>query len=384
MFNTAKKIICLCLIFIIMISLTACLTPEQRSDAKMKAQAAELELEKFLESKYDKFKIKNSEQLILGNFLSGLTVSSITTFDVKVNGTWYKFAYDAQSDSVLCDINYADVLSELNKKLDEHDLLQKANYKDVAINVLGTDLNLLWYEDVSLDHVLKRAKEPSNTYQFVAKYRYIEKKNLDPENEHLDLIYDDIYPLSLTIVNNSADFDGINEDATMIDKVICDDHFAYADRDHVITIDHTHQRLMKLDHITFAYDDARYYLNVAGSDYFQQNPARIHDDGKYYIFTCRAYDLKFGKIQNADFTRQKQYINESGSTVKITNTSGEYLKLYFDKDHLPGEYIYQTSKAEMSPVSTLSINKTLILLSDDDYQKETIAFYVQREEADTK
>ena len=309
-----KHIIAIFLIIVIIFSLSACMSKEQKAEIEEKEKIATELIKDFLSENYNGFKIESVNQVVYGNALQGYDITDITKFVIKNKKTSYVLYYEKETGNVWSNENYEKIVAEIKDELKKTLPLNKAYKSQVFIHPqIDEDFKAIRFEDKTLKDIIKRQQDNPFEYKMNAYYYLLSQSNFTPENLKLDSVFTNLINLELTVFNSNVK---LEPDAL---HNVNDYKFNINDTIKIYDVNYQKDENKEKEYIV----DYKHYDNVKCDD-------------MYFVYNGHYFDISVDKV--------------SGEDINFTSSS-TYPDMEFKRTNQAYEIISDTKKEFLETLS---------------------------------
>lgn len=373
-----KRVKFIVLIAMAMALLVGCMPEELRNEIKQKEREAKACMEDFLEDEFEDYKIVEYGLITSGNVIEGWDISSITIFEVKIDGHEYCFAYDLDDDSYWSNYYYDEIVDDLEDELSEYGILEYADSCEVNVgkHISNPNVNLLLHEDEDVEDVIDRIQDGEDEYFTECYFYFSNERDFNPEDVALEYIYEDFSNMHIVLYNT----DGDGKDLINITDTLDYKDSTYDENE--IYVKYSHSKFVYVDGMYFSYDDNYYDIEISSIDYDENDPERTTFVGTEFKRWGPAYSIEVEQITETDNTEEKyDYVSEEGFTVNVTYSNFHRLEMYFTQGKYEDKYLYDSYSQRMEDIyiySNKSYSTDHIWLKDMDGFSIILAMYEER------
>lgn len=361
-----------------MVLLAGCMPKELRNEIKQKEHEAKSCMEDFLEDEFEEYKILSYEQITSGNAIEGWNISSITIFEVKIDGDEYCFAYDSDDDSYWSNYYYDEIVDDLEDELSEYGILEYADSCEINVgkHISNPNVNLLLHKDEDLADVIDRIQDGDDEYFTECFFYFSNEKDFNPKDVALEYIYEDFSNMHLVLYNT----DGAGKDLINITDTL--DYRDSSNDESRINVTYSHNKIVCINGMYFSYDDNYLDINISSTDFDENDPDRITHTGKRFRRWGDAFRIEVEQIAKTDEIKEKyNYDNESGFTVNVTYEDFYRFNMYFKHGEYEDKYYYTSSNLKMEYIYEYGEGeyyRGYLQLKDIDEDSFVFAMYEER------
>lgn len=342
-----KRVKFVVLIATVMAMLIGCMPEELREEVKQKEREAKAYMEDFLEDEFGDYKILSYELITGGNVIEGWDISSITIFEVKIDGDEYMFAYDCDDDSYWSNYYYEEIVEDLENELSEYGILENADSSKINVgkHILNPDVYLLLHEDEDLDDVIDRIQDGKEEYYTECYFYFNNEKDFNPTDIALEYIYEDFSDMHLVLYNT----DGEGKDTVNITDTLEYRDSSYEENE--IRITYSHNKFIYLNGMYFSYDDNYLDVDISSTDFDEDDPDRVTYVDTEFNRWGEAFRVEIEQIAETEEVEEKySYVSEYGFTVDVTYECFQRFQIYYEHGKYTDKYMYNSCSQRMENI----------------------------------
>ena len=373
-----KRVLAILLVLVLALSLTGCLSKEEKAEVAKKEKEATIQINAYLKDNYPGFKVVKAEQLVRGNLLEGFHIEDVTEFTVRdKKDNVYKFYYDSEADDVYSNVNYNKILNELEDMLNDNDFIEDADSGETAIYICNEEnFNAVLDKHDSLKDIIKYIdKGNTTTYSFASKFYYKNLKNLEPEDLEIDVdIYGKLTNYELHIYNVTQDYSKLNpQECHVIDSIhFYDNAFSNAERKLIIT--HNHHKIKEIDDLYYSYDDRYANFDIEKSDTYKETD--LFEYNSTYKPLNRGYDVALSikdstKVEYGDVVTE--YRNKNNLLISVRDEDVIKATVFFDTVTYKDCIAYRHLDQRIDQFFDFDEYESVYFYCHDGYLSETIS-----------
>ena len=342
-----KRVKFIVLIAMIMTVFVGCMPEELRREVKQKEQEARVNMEKFLKDEFGKFKIIGYELITGGNVIEGWDISSVTIFEVKIDGDNYFFAYDCDDDSYWSNYYYDEIVADLEDELSEYGILEYADSCEIAVgkHISNPNVNLLLHEDEDVKDVIDRIQDGEDEYFTECFFYFSNERNFNPTDVAMECVYEDFSNMHIVLYNT----DGYGKDIINITDTL--DYRDSSYEENKINVTYSHDKFIYIGGMYFSYDDNYLDVNISLTDFDENDPDRTtYPDTKFRRWG-EAFRVEIEQIAETEELENKySYESENGFTVSVTYEYFQRFDMYFQQGKYTDKYMYNSYSQRMEDI----------------------------------
>lgn len=354
-----KRIIAIFLMIVIIFSLSACMSKEQKAEIEEKEKIATELIKDFLSENYNGFKIESVNQVVYGNALQGYDITDITKFVIKNKKTSYVLYYEKETGNVWSNENYEKIVAEIKDELKKTLPLNKAYESQVFINPqIDDSFKAVRFEDKSLKDIIKRQQDNPFEYKIDAYFYLLSQNNFTPENLKLDSVFTNLTNLELTVFNSkiklepNALYNANDYKFNINDTIkICDVNYQKDEnKEKEYIVNYQHYNSYKCDDMYFVYND--HYFNVSVNKVngenidFTQSSTYPQTEFKR---TNKAYEIQSESRKEflETLSHKYTYVNIFGTETNVRENNAGELIIYKKKSNDTMEFYFDSAETRI-------------------------------------
>lgn len=254
-----KKIICLLLFLFLFLSLTGCLSQEEKEQKLEYEKRAQEVLTNYFEENYDNYKILSIEHTVIEHEFSS-DLGENTKITVKIDNEKYVFYFNQKTEEVFSNINLDKIKTELLERFCNENFPQNFNKKEISVRSLDYefDEDVLNLRDDTLEKVLYRISQDNDYYGVVGNFYYIDR-NLDYKNFKINNFIYDFKNVNINFFNVKKDYINNPYSFNITQRL----NFSYSPRyDKHINLNIEENKTIKKDDIYFVYTPKYFDIEI--------------------------------------------------------------------------------------------------------------------------
>lgn len=387
-----KRIITLILIITTIFSLSACMSKEKQEEVKKLEKEAMESIQEFLQENYSEYKIKDTEQIVEGNFLEGYDITNLTKFVIKKKDTSHTLLYNAKTKEVWSSENYNKVINEIKTELEKTQPLNTAYKSKIVLNhQLTESYQVIKFEDKSLNDILEKQKVNPFEYQIEATYFFTNKENFAPENIELEPVFTNLINLTVNLFNSKEKIEADNY------KIYQEPKFNMIDQIRIYDVnyqDNEQPKEYKAEYSHYFAKECNGMYFVYNNNYFNVEVEKVNGEDIDFTNSSTYPDIKFTRTGEAyrieseetvsyleGLSASYHYDNVFGTktTVKVENSSR--LEIYRKKQNNKMDYYYDSKENRINEFhytgvgdyaseyfysNPINLNRTIVFLNKQD------------------
>jgi len=373
-----KKIIKIFMLCILMLTLTGCLSKEQKKIIKQYEEMATKIMKNYLSENYPGSKILDVGQMTSFNTGSGWDISEYTEFIVEYQTEKYTFYYDKDREIFYSDVNYNKVKEEIKTYITENYSFNTGFLSDFSIGIITKKIRsggveVIRDSDKSLNDFINSNDINKEDYYISLNFKYNNLVNFSVKDFFDEKLFIKFHNLGINIENfvNNGCYDRVSMTSYMYNDDIS------------VGISYVHKKSITLsDEIKINYDDRYIDLQIHKTDDYEENPIRKSFLDREFIPINLAYAWKAEIIK--PFPEHKRYYyTENGLKVTYSESENDILYMLFPEKKFNNVFFKSIRTDQFSPITCSSgsdICKLHWYLNSEYYEKneDVISFYKEK------